>query len=341
MDPDSSLEKIKVFSEPKNIEILPSFNIDSFTDCYSGNNTFIIVKSLNNILFLIYSNKNKSILCYDLNENQKKTEIKHAHNDIISCFRHYLDEKQKIDYVMSISSGDNNIKLWNIINFHLILNIQNIYKNEFLFAACFLNNNNNNYVITSNWNLDNSEPIKIFDFHGNLVKEINNSNEATLSLEAYYDENTDTNYIIVGTNICVKSYNFEKNEEYHEYYDRTTFHCNIIIQKEENLVKLIISCTDGYIRIWDFHSCKLLQTITVYNGWLYGMSLWNKDYLLVGCTDKTVRLINLKTGKVEKSLLGHNGKIVTLKKLYLRKYGECLMTQAIKDDGIKLWINKN
>ena len=44
---------------------------------------------------------------------------------------------------------------------------------------------------------------------------------------------------------------------------------------------------------------------------------------------------------MEKSLLGHNGKIVTLKKLYLRKYGESLMTQAIKDDGIKLWVNKN
>ena len=60
----------------------------------------------------------------------------------------------------------------------------------------------------------------------------------------------------------------------------------------------------------------------------------------MGCTDKTVRLINLKTGNVEQSLLGHNGKIITLKKLDLPKYGECLMTQALKNDGIKLWINK-
>ena len=340
MEPENSSEKNKEFSEPKNIEILTTFAIDSYTDCYTGNNTFTIIKSLNNVLFIIYSNINKSILCYNLNENQKVAEIKNAHNDYISCFRHYIDEIQKIDYIISISSGDNNIKLWNMRNFQCILNLKNIYTNEFLFATCFLKNSNNNYIVTSNWNLDNSEPIKIFDFQGNLMKEINNSNEVTLSLEVYYDEETTTNYIIAGTNIHVKSYNFEKNEEYHEYYDSTAFHCSIIIQKEENLVKLIVSCIDGYIRIWDFHSSNLIKKITVYKGWLYGICLWNKDYLLVGCTDKTVRLINLKTGNVEQNLSGHKGKIVTLKKLYLPKYGECLMTQIIKDDGIKLWANK-
>ena len=340
MEPEYSPEKIKEFSEPKNIEIIPDFNIDSFTECYSGNNTFIIVKSLSNILFLIYSNKKTTILCHNLIESRNIVEIKNAHNDTISCFRHYLDEKLKIDYFISLSPGDNNIKLWNMRNFQCILDIKKIYTNEFLFASCFLKNNNNNYIVTSNWNIDYSEPIKIYDFQGNFVKNINNSNEAILSLEVYYDEERATNYIIAGTTMHVKSYNFEKNEEYHEYYDKTTFHCNIIVLKEKNLVELIISCIDGNIRIWDFHSCKLLKKITVYNGWLYGMSLWNKDFLLVGCTDKIVRLINLKSGNVEKSLSGHNGKIITLKKLYLPKYGECLMTQALKDDGIKLWVNK-
>ena len=271
MEKRNSLEINKEFSEAKNFEILPTFNINSFTDSYLGNSSFIIVKSLNDVLFLIYSNKNKSILCYNLIENQKITEIKNAHDDDISCFKHYLDEILKIDYIMSVSSGNNNIQLWNLINFQLILNLNNIYTNEFLFAICFLKYNKSNYIVTSNWNFDDSEPIKIFDFQGKEMKELNNSNNITFSLEVYYDEESSTNYIIAGTNISVKSYNFQKNEEYREYYDVTTYHCNIIIQKEEKLVKLIISCTDGHIRIWDFHSSNLLKKIKVYNGWLYGI----------------------------------------------------------------------
>ena len=35
MEPENSSEKNKEFSQPKNIEILTTFTIDSYTDCYS------------------------------------------------------------------------------------------------------------------------------------------------------------------------------------------------------------------------------------------------------------------------------------------------------------------
>ena len=89
---------------------------------------------------------------------------------------------------MSISYQDNILKLWNVSNWECSLNISNINNEGYLFSACFLKKNNQNYIITSNlnWN-SNPEKIKIFDFNGNKIKEINESNENTLFVDSFYD----------------------------------------------------------------------------------------------------------------------------------------------------------
>ena len=56
----------------------------------------------------------------------------------------------------------------------------------------------------------------------------------------------------------------------------------IIIDDSDNIIKLIESCCKGIIRIFDFHSGKLLNKIYVYNDWLNSICLTNKDYLFVG-----------------------------------------------------------
>ena len=42
---------------------------------------------------------------------------------------------------MTISLEDNNIRIWNLINWECILNIKNINKTGYLYSACFLYNN--------------------------------------------------------------------------------------------------------------------------------------------------------------------------------------------------------
>ena len=51
-------------------------------------NTFSVFNSNNNILYLIYATKNKSIICYNLNKFIKINEIKNAHSEYITNFRH-------------------------------------------------------------------------------------------------------------------------------------------------------------------------------------------------------------------------------------------------------------
>ena len=110
---------------PKDIIFLNNITNDSYTR-YWFIDIFIIFKSINNILYLIFTNRNKSIISYNIIDNKRINEIKNAHENYISSFRYYLDNINKRDLIISISSDDNNIKLWNFNNLDLILNIKNI-----------------------------------------------------------------------------------------------------------------------------------------------------------------------------------------------------------------------
>ena len=90
-------------------------------------NTFIVFTSIENIITIIYADINLSIISYNLNDNKKINEIKNAHKNEISNFRHFLDKNNKRDLIISISAKDNNLKLWNYNNFECLINLDKIY----------------------------------------------------------------------------------------------------------------------------------------------------------------------------------------------------------------------
>ena len=293
------IEEIKENFNPSKIKfskdiIKNSFNFNSF------NNSFTVFESINNLLYIIYSNKNKSIISYNLIENKKTIEIKNAHNKDLSNFRHYLDKNNKRDLIISVSAEDNNIKLWNFNNFECLYDYKNVNKSGYLYSACFLNDNHNNYIITSNcvWK-GISEPIKIYDFNGTIIKEIKNSKDKTYFIDTYYDIKSNKNYIISGNEGQVKSYNYNNASIFHRYYDGDKAdHDNAVISNYNNEIKLIESSDDGNIRIWNFFSGKLLKKIKVCNDDLYGIYLWNKDFLFVGCGENFIKIIDLEKMKI-------------------------------------------
>ena len=314
-------------------------------DSYSGyeiRNSFTIFKSINDILCMVYANKSKSILLYNMIDYKKINEIKRAHNNFISSFRHYLDSINKRDLLLSISALDNNIKLWNINNLECLVNIKNIYNEGFLYSASLLVNNNENYIITSNEYIFNNESIFVFDLKGQKIKEINDSKESTLFLDIFYDNKLSKNYIISGNRGYIKSFDFDENKIYHKYCEnnKDKNFKTIIINKDEEIIKLVESSYDGNIKIWDFHSGLLLNKIKVCNNSIIGMCLWNNKYLFIGCEDKTIRLMELKKEKVIKTIIGHNNKVISLQKINHPNYGECLISQGWNNDQIKLWIIK-
>ena len=328
-------------SSPQNIEFLKELTKDSYSG-YEIRNSFTIFKSINDILCMVYANKNKSILLYNMVDYKKINEIKRAHNNFISSFRHYLDSIYKRDLLLSISALDNNIKLWNANNLECLVNIKNIYNEGFLYSASLLINNKENYIITSNEYIFNNESIFVFDLKGQKIKEINDSKESTLFLDIFYDNKLSKNYIISGNRGYIKSFDFDENKIYHKYCEnnKDKNFKTIIINKDEEIIKLVESSYDGNIKIWDFHSGLLLNKIKVCNNSIIGMCSWNNKYLFIGCEDKTIRLMELKKEKVIKTIIGHNNKVISLQKINHPNYGECLISQGWNNDQIKLWIIK-
>ena len=340
------MEKNKIFknndNNPMNIKLLFEITKSSY-GCFDLDNTFAVFKSVNNILYLIYSTKAKSIICCNLENFQIIAEIKNHHKIHITNIRHFQDKKNKLDLIISISDRDNNLRLWNINNWECILNINNINDSGYICSSCIINENNQNYILSSNYNMfenfHDSEPIKIFNFKGEKINILKDSNKKTFFIDTFYDKKNATNYIITGNLDYVKSYNYNKNEVYHKYYDSDTgSHISIIIFNEnEELIKLIESCSDGNIRIWNFNSADLLNKIRVFDDWLFGICLWNKDYLFVGCKDKLIRLVDIKEGYIVKYLEDPKSGVFSIKKINHPKYGECLLSQGYEGDQIKLY----
>jgi WD40 repeat protein len=328
-----------------NIKFFKDLTNDSFKEEIFLN-TFYVFKSVNDIFYLVYSNRNLSIIFHNLIDNKKIGEIKNAHSYDISNFRHKYDEINHLDLLLSISFYDNNIKLWNINNLESLINIRNINNYGFLYSACFLQENDQIYIVTSNFVFGGTyvESIKVYDLTGNNIKEINDSNNDTYMIDVHYDKKLLKNYIITSNYNYSKSYDYNNNESYHKYYDCDSLEhrCIIINDHDKNLIKLIESSSDGNIRIWDFHKGFLLKKIKIINEELYGICLWSNDYIFVGCKDKIVRLVDMNEGNVIK-LMNDNSFVseyITIIKIIHPYYGECLLSQGFLYDNIKLWINK-
>ena len=292
-----NIENKELISNPKDLVFLRNIIVDDFYNTYSD-----IFKSIDNTFYLIYAN-NKindfSIVLYRLIEDIKIIDIKKAHKERITNIKHYIDKVYKRDLIIS-SSKDNNIKLWNI-KFECLFNYEKLYDNGFIKSICFLNDKNQIYIISSNSSdTDNLNSIKIYDLNGNLMKELNDSQENTLFVDNYYDNKDNKLYIITGNEGSVISYDYIENKIYHKYCDSTQDciqHYYIIINFNENILKLIESAEDGYIRIWDFHSAVLINKIKICDDTITCLLLWNNEYLFIGCYDYKIRIRELKKGK--------------------------------------------
>ena len=320
-----------------------SFNlIDLVKDSYGiyYNNTFTVFQSINNLLILVYSIQ-KSIFTFNIIDKKKINEIRNAHNELISNFRYYFDKINKRDLIISISPLDNNLKLWNINSCKCLINLQNINKNGVLLSACFLNYNNANYIISSNSNNKNGkscEALKVYDFNGNKIKELNDSKCYTYFVDTYYDKSSLITYILTGNQGAIRSYNYNNNKIYHKYYDNNNKnHYNIIIyHSKDNKTELIESSSDGIIRIWNFHSGVLLNNIKLNNTSLLSICLWKEDYLFVGCANNNIKIIELNNKLNIKDLVDIHD-VITIKTINHYKFGECIIFQRNFNIGIQLW----
>ena len=270
-------KKDKIYNkDPKILKFQKDLIKDSFSS-YPADNTSLIVKTIDDLLLIIYAKEDSTIVCYDIINNQKVNEVRKAHDKYITNLRYYPDTFNRINLMLSLSSDDNHLKVWNIGNFQCLLDLKKVNESGWINSACFLNDNNQIYVLSSNATgfSKKANLIKVFDLKGNIIKKINDSNVNTYYIDCYYDNKSSKNYIITGNTCFTSSYDYDKNKIYHVYKDKdNSLHISLIINDKGNKTNLIESCQDGKIRIWDFHSyyyIKLLFIIYLYMAYAYGI----------------------------------------------------------------------
>ena len=328
-------------SKEHTIEFLNNIIDDSFAQ-YIKNDSFCIFKSIEDILYLIYSTKNNSIIFYNIVDSKKMNTIKNAHTQHITSFRHFLDNFNKRDLILSISLDDLNLKIWNVNCCECLLNIDKVYEEGGLHSACFLNYNEQIYIIVGNENLYDTKNIKVFDLNGNLVKKINDSNYNVNYIDIFYDIHNSKIYILVCHDDNVKSYDYKDNVIYKIYddenekysIDKDNYHKYLIINNKEELIE---SAKNGIIKIWDFHSARLIQKIKVNCDTLHCFLFLNTKYLLAGFDNQILSLIEIKRGKSIKNFYCHKEEVVEIVKINHPKYGQSIITQGFGEDSLKLW----
>ena len=346
---DNKEEKINLIStnDKKNekvnkIKLIKNLAKNCDTNGYYS--TFIVFKSIDDILYLIYSS-GTSIISLNLLDFKIINEIKNAYTCNISYFNYIFDELNKRDLILTVSRLNVNIKLWNVNNWQCLcdynrLRINGIIWNPcFLLSTCFLKDNNQYFIIISKLIFgDEPELIKVYDLKGEKIKEINDSKEKfILYIFNYYDNIFNKNYIITLNDFNIQSYDYNENKKYHKYSQDIYIQYKFFKIKIEEIIKLIVS-GENYIEIWNFHSGEFLNKIN-FPYYFSGSFLFlnNDEYILYGCQNpKYLALSELKTGKTIQ-LSSHDCIIATLEKINHPFYGECIISQGLFNDNIYLW----
>ena len=190
-----------------------------------------------------------------------------------------------------------------------------------LYSSCFYEIYDIIYILTTNisWH-DMNGNIKVFDLQGYKIKEIPNSNDRAIFIDTYYDSNFDKNFIVTcNRKGRINIYDFKNNALFKKYDDNDNnykFLINgFVVDEREPIKKLIKSCYEALIKIWDFYKGNLIKRIMfnydgVYN--LYGLCIFNNNYLLAGTNEindnnnynarAIILLIDLNKGKSIKKI---------------------------------------
>ena len=330
------------------------FNIcDDANDNEENSNTFTVFESINKLFYLIYITKNNSIISYDLINKQIIAEINISHTGVIAHIKHYLDDINKRDLIMTCST--NELKILDIKNYQIIFELNKNFE-----SACLTKYNNKYYIALAS----KDNPILIYDMEGNLTNEIKN-NYYINTICSFNDE--ENSYLITLNKLSMcsyKNFTFYKiyKEEYRKYgcpccngyasleqmieYSNGTPLEGLIYKNDKNNIKLIelnedFDHSDFCIKIWDFHSPKadLVNKIELgeysFQSMCFSMCLINNNKLFVQSKLKTeIFFLDIidEEGEFKEEILEEieelketNDNNYSIRKIDLPSFGECII----------------
>ena len=306
----------------------------------SATQMFCAFKSLKGDSLSAWVTKDNTIELYDLEKDALIKSVKDAHiKDIHSC-RHFVDIKNNKDLLITCSY-DKSIRVWDIENLEKpLIDIQNAHSNGFIFTSCILSHEKipENYIISG----ADDENIKIFDFNGKFLDKSVKVSDYVNLLDVYYYKREKKFCIINANSHDIRIYNFDDLKIYKTYIEKnSSSHAHVIVYEDEKEDKVLLIDSDmkGFIHIWDFDTEECLKTIflqTIING----ICFWNEQYIACTGRDKKIKIVDIKEAKIVRLITGHEKETISVQKVNIPKYGDCLVSHG-KDGFLKVWSFNN
>ena len=127
-----NIEREIIYFNPKSILYLSRIQTRGFNS--AGFPSFVIFKSINDILYLAYIAL-FSINLYDLEKNQINTKLEIEIKFVITDLIYHFDYINNRDLIASYSSYRKNLILWNINKMEVVFIIENVNENGYLEAS--------------------------------------------------------------------------------------------------------------------------------------------------------------------------------------------------------------
>ena len=301
---------------------------------YTIDNTFAAFVSNKNDELVAYPTTAHHIVIYDLSK-EKKVHDKKAHTAQIYIVRHFYDPLENDDYVVSTSYDKGVCVLSCNGGWAEIIKINNAHGGYYLYSSCMLfdTEKSKQYLVTS----AASEPIKIWDIKGSFIRNLNEAKDYTYTLETWYNQETNTHYIINGNSIEVKIYEFETGVEYRKFKGNPqTWHMGVQVFVRNNIPYLLDTDGNGCIRVWDINANVISREVKMTGLNLRGFVFWDETNIIVSSSDKLLKIINIDTLACTGSLASHTAVVCNVQKLKTTKFGDVLFSAAI-DGNVKMW----
>ena len=297
-----------------------------------------IFQSMNNndIIYFIYS-LSHSIKVINIVDDEIILEIKNAHKNEIKEIKHYSDEVNKKDMLISIDRF-NSIKLWDTYNWECFCDFDSVnYNNYFKFKFSFFLNDNNNYYFL--WNYIETNPIiEVSDIKGNLVKKITDieRNEDGEYKFYFYHNINNKKYIISAHFGFIQSIDYTQNKIYHVYYNNgyKEKYFDIKIMEKDGVTKLISFSNEGLMKIWNFHNGSIINNIKLYDNSLIHKTFLKDDTTFYVLQDNILKNLNINNGRMEyilKNISPKNMELKGMAKINHPQLGKCFICQIERD----------
>ena len=168
--------------------------------------------SKNNEYVLCYADSSyKSLIFYDINNNNEIKKINNAHDNYIYTIKHYPYDKY--DIILS-TSYNNDIKLWNFNEGLNILTISKIFENNnYVFSSCIIFDANNFSIFCTGY----QNYIKIYNQKGEFIKNIGNNDVSRYYIDS--SEIEEKRYLVVGGNKGIQVFNYPALTEYYTFIE--------------------------------------------------------------------------------------------------------------------------